>query len=1025
MNSQKSRLIAAASIIMFAASAFLSMAEPPTLKVGGKEDPDVYLQSLDIQVEVTGNLASTRYTMVFKNKSDRILEGVLTFPLPDGCSVTYYALDINGKMRDAVPADKATAAAIFEEIERRQVDPGLLEKVEGNSFRTRIYPIPANGTRTISIGYEEELTLENNLLRYRMQTVYPDPIENFSLKAAIWKGGLKPIVPESVDGLVFDKTGDGYTATFARQNYRPTRALNFDLPVPTDVPQVMMQPAQGSYYFFASVTPMLKTRKKCWSKNLAIIWDVSLSGLQRDLKRELEMLDIIFAEKKNVNVHLYFLNNTLTKITDKSTNKEVYKIRKGRWDGLKDVLEKATFDGGTDFSQINLKNIVGNEILFFSDGISTLSEADSIKNMTVKRPFHCVVSSARADYGAMKLIAGKTRGKFVNLDILSSDQLKNELLNETLQFFGAKHGESVREVYPSVTTPVHGSFSLSGISDVNAAEVTLLFGFGNKVKKRFKVRLNVKQASEQGNVRKIWAQKKIAELDLKYKKNLDELTALGQQFGIVTRNTSLIVLETLNDYIRYKIEPPSDLQEEYQKYLLTRKESEDKKPDMRRNLLKETMAAADTIRKWRMTDFSPQQLKYPTRPDPIPASILDSLRRRGVSGIGYGSGYGSGFGGGGGGVDDLLGGLMGAAGGRVEIRHHGCYLPMPNRSSSSNNAKTEPIITVKQIKKSNDYLNNLTGKTAVDYQLYLKLRADYIDSASFYFDMADWFYTHNDKKTAILVLTSIADLEIENASLYRLLGYKFKEYGEHALEKFVCKKVIQWRPMEPQSYRDYALALAGNGEAQAALDSLYSMLAKEYSWDIAARSHGIEEVAIMEINHLIAKNANLNKSKIKIRARINPRVNIRVVINWNMDNTDIDLHIKDPNNKECYYGHRETEIGGRMSKDITSGYGPEQFLLKKAIKGKYKVFVNYFGDRKFIEAGPATIMAEIYTKYAGKAEQRRIVCLQMSKAKRMAMERERENMSDGESEGDDADNSANDRDRDRNRKYVEVAEFEF
>jgi len=54
----------------------LAQAKLPVLNINGKESPDVYLQSLDIQVEVTGNIASTRYTMVFKNRTDRTLEGV-------------------------------------------------------------------------------------------------------------------------------------------------------------------------------------------------------------------------------------------------------------------------------------------------------------------------------------------------------------------------------------------------------------------------------------------------------------------------------------------------------------------------------------------------------------------------------------------------------------------------------------------------------------------------------------------------------------------------------------------------------------------------------------------------------------------------------------------------------------------------------------------------------------------------------------------------------------------------------------
>jgi len=964
MNSQKSRLIVTATVILWVAFG-LSIAETPVLKIKGKTIPDVYLQSLDIQVEVTGNIASTRYTMVFKNKTYRTLEGELTFPLPDGRTVTYYALDINGKMREAVPVEKARGTEIFEEIEQRQVDPGLLERVEGNNFRTRIYPIPANGVRTIAIGYEEELSLEDDLLRYRLPMAYPDKIENFTVKATVWKNSLKPIVPDSATELIFDRADENYVAAFTRKNYRPTRMLNFALPVPTDIPQVMMQPAQGSYYFFASVAPKLKTHKKHWADDLAIIWDVSLSGSQRDLKRETEILDIIFAEKKHANVHLYFLNNTLTKMNNKGTANGEYRVRNGKWDGLKDILEKAVFDGGTDFSKINLNTIAGKEILFFSDGISTLSDVDFIQNTPAKRPIHCLVSSVNADYSAMRLIAGKTNGKFININALSSAQLKNELLNETPQFLRAIYGKELREVYPSIALPIHGNFSLSGIAEKDDAEVTLLFGFGNRVEKRIKIKLDAKNAGKHRYAHKLWAQKKIAELDLNYDKNRDELMNIGQQFGIVTRNTSLIVLETIDDYIHYKITPPAELREEYlAEYMSEEKsfeeEQEDEPNDMEPLRLKRTVKAAKKIKKWWNKDFA---LKKSANRESGGASHRHKAAR------GYSAAYGSGFAesSGGGGINHLF-------------------------------EDSSPTITVKPIRSDNDYLKKLTGKIAEDYQLYLKLRDDYGNSPTFYFDIADWFYTRNDKKLAILVLTSIADLELENASLYRLLGYRFKEYGEYALEKFVCRKVVRWRPMEPQSYRDYALALADNGEEQAALDSLYELLTKQYSEDVENREggSGMEKVVIMEMNRLIAKNVKLNTSKIDKRLIINTPVDIRVVINWNMNNTDIDLLVHDPNDEDCYYGNRKTEIGGRLNADVKGGYGPEQFVLKKAMPGKYQVYVNYFGDTKVTEDGPATVMAEIYTKYAGKDEKRRIVCLQLSKVKK---------------ETDD--------------DYIDVAEFEF
>ena len=88
-----------------------------------------------------GNLASTTAIYTFYNPSNRILEGNLTIPLPEGVSISGYALDINGKLRDAVPVPKERAKEVFESIEKRNIDPGIIEKVAGNNFRTRIYYI--------------------------------------------------------------------------------------------------------------------------------------------------------------------------------------------------------------------------------------------------------------------------------------------------------------------------------------------------------------------------------------------------------------------------------------------------------------------------------------------------------------------------------------------------------------------------------------------------------------------------------------------------------------------------------------------------------------------------------------------------------------------------------------------------------------------------------------------------------------------------------------------------------------------
>ena len=62
-------------------------------------------------------------------------------------------------------------------------------------------------------------------------------------------------------------------------------------------------------------------------------------------------------------------------------------------------------------------------------------------------------------------------------------------------------------------------------------------------------------------------EKKLAELELFADKNKDEIKNLGKQFGIVTMNSSLIVLENVSDYVKYEITPPSELKTEYDKQM--------------------------------------------------------------------------------------------------------------------------------------------------------------------------------------------------------------------------------------------------------------------------------------------------------------------------------------------------------------------------------------------------------------------------------------------------------------------------
>jgi len=280
-----------------------------------------------------------------------------------------------------------------------------------------------------------------------------------------------------------------------------------------------------------------------------------------------------------------------------------------------------------------------------------------------------------------------------------------------------------------------------------------------------------------------------------------------------------------------------------------------------------------------------------------------------------------------------------------------------------------------------DYLKTIEkADKALRYQIYLGLRPQYTGNPVYYYTVAGYFLKMGDKETGLRILSNLAELDLGSYELYKMLGYKLKQLDDYEDEVYAFKKVTELRPLDPQSFRDYGLALEDAGEHQQALDVLYEAMTKSYSPDADGLYNGIQEVFLPEINRIIAMNkGKLDLSKIS-KTIIEPMpVDIRIVMNWNMNNTDIDLWVTDPNGEKCYYSHNRTEIGGRISHDMTQGFGPEQFLLKNAIKGTYKIEINYFGDRQATIAGPTTIMAEMFTHYGTPQEKKELIVLQMKK----------------------------------------------
>jgi hypothetical protein len=273
------------------------------------------------------------------------------------------------------------------------------------------------------------------------------------------------------------------------------------------------------------------------------------------------------------------------------------------------------------------------------------------------------------------------------------------------------------------------------------------------------------------------------------------------------------------------------------------------------------------------------------------------------------------------------------------------------------------------------YARRLREATDADrYALYLDERAGYTRSTAFFIDAAEIFFTRGQQALALRVLSNLAEMELENRHILRILAYRLTQAGELTLAIPLLERVRELAPDEPQSHRDLALALAQAGQAQRAVDLLWDVAARP--WD--GRFAEIDLIALTELNAIAARSPGLDLGRIDPRLRRNLPLDLRAVLAWDADNTDIDLWVTDPDGEKAYYGHRLTRQGGAMSRDFTGGYGPEEFSLRQAKPGRYEVRAQFYGHRQQLVSPYTTLMLWLATGYGTPGQKDERVVLRLS-----------------------------------------------
>jgi Ca-activated chloride channel family protein len=142
----------------------------------GQNIPPLSVKYHHVKVEIVNQVARTSVDQVFVNHFGQDIEGTYLFPVPEGASVSEFAMYIGNERVQGEILDSREARRVYEDIVRRMRDPGLLEYMGRNLFRARVFPIPAKGEKRVQISYTEVLKSDGGLVKY----LYPLNTERFS-----------------------------------------------------------------------------------------------------------------------------------------------------------------------------------------------------------------------------------------------------------------------------------------------------------------------------------------------------------------------------------------------------------------------------------------------------------------------------------------------------------------------------------------------------------------------------------------------------------------------------------------------------------------------------------------------------------------------------------------------------------------------------------------------------------------------------------------------------------------------------
>ncbi|MCW8130276.1 MAG: hypothetical protein KIS92_08005, partial [Planctomycetota bacterium] len=544
------------------------------------------LEKYDLRVAVHGPLALTEMEMVFRNPQNRQMEGRFLYLLPTGATVSRFAKEVDGKLMEGEVVETQKARSVYREILHSMRDPALLEQDQGNRFSAKVFPIPANGTVRLVLGYSQVLPIKNNQRRIVVPLAGMPKIADFTFTGVVQYFSGESLGEDTAKYLSAQAM-DGQFVRLSKHahDFVPDRDIELTFVPAVDAPKINVIKA-GNYEMVSYRADYAPSESANAKRDWVFYIDSSASGADMEARRTLALtqilqgLDEISAGQKasafvfDVDVASLFANYELT-------------AQRARAIDFAHLLKSRHCLGATDLGK-TLKHIGETarstrepaRFVLVSDGIASWGKRElaevlaELGEWPAQHVLHALVLGGKQDEKLLNALVARTHGRVVALGLGESLEASigktlsdlTEPLGQSFEFYD----EGAAWIFPKTFRDVRSGTEMVAfceLKDGAKAKPGVVYpkGLG-----KVDLPIDAIPAETPAFAPLLMREAIAAQLAHLEKQELDEKDAKKiaesrkQRIELSVRNrvlcpplTSLLVLETEADYVRFKIDRTS------------------------------------------------------------------------------------------------------------------------------------------------------------------------------------------------------------------------------------------------------------------------------------------------------------------------------------------------------------------------------------------------------------------------------------------------------------------------------------